>query len=162
ERRRAAPRIADARGGGFPPGLRRRIEADFDGIVRTVVGAFKLGDGVAAGYSASGLDGEHHSLGTRVDETYLLELQRARPDLAGKLDFMHGGNTKGSSLVENLVQGTHDRREGVTMDQREEVVGTVEKATPVQVSDPRSRAAGCEGRMRCEIRRQPHAAAGCY
>lgn len=71
--------------------------ADFGIVVGPVIGALDLGDLGPPGEGTSGLDGNHHGLGSRVDEPDLLEPGIARPEVLGEPDLDLGGQCVGSA-----------------------------------------------------------------
>ena len=137
DRRRRSCGVGDTGRPVLAPVEGCRIEADLHMIVGAVVGALELGDGWPAGDGARGLDGEHHSLGAGVHETALFQSRCASSYLLGQVRFAGQRQSESRSPIDGGMQRIHHWREGVAMDQREEVVGAVENAPSVDVGDPR-------------------------
>ena len=124
-----------------------------------MIGALELGDCRASGNRPRRLDGEHHRLSAGAREADLLQPRRTRPDLLGKRVFGDGRQAERGAVLQCAPQGVHHRRKGMPVDQREEIVGAVEYATPVGIRDPAPRTGRSVRRVRREERRGAHATA---
>jgi len=90
----------------------------------------------------------------------LLKFPRARPDFFGERRFRFRRQPKCRAGVDDIMQGSRDRRKGVAMNQREEIIRAIEKLSAIDVCDPATRAAHRIRRMRDKIGRRAHAAPG--
>ena len=130
------------------PGFRHRVEADFGIVVGAVIGALAFGDLRPAGEGARRLQRHHHRLGAGVCKTHLLHRRQARRQQFGEIDLGLRRQPERRSQRQLLRRRRHQRRMGVAMDQRGEIVDAVDIFVAVEIEHPAALAARGIDRVR--------------